>query len=190
MALLPCLHEIFGRLAPAERPGVIGVVMLDVALNRRDALVERVEDRVLESLPRELGEELLDGIHPRGRSRSEMERPIGVAFQPLVDLGRLVRGNVVEDDMNLGSRLDPLGDELEEGEEFLRTVTRDHLAGDLAGRDIEGRHQAGRAIALVVVGAGLGMAGLHRQGRLRPSQRWICVFSSTEMTTAWSGGLT
>ena len=79
MALLPCLHEVFGRLAPAERPGVIGVVMLDVALNRRDALVERVEDRVLEPLPRELGEETLDSIHPRGRSRSEMECPIGVA---------------------------------------------------------------------------------------------------------------
>ena len=72
--------------------------------------------------------------------------------------------------MNLGSGLDPFGDEVEKGEEFLRAVTRDHLAGDLAGGDIEGRHQAGGTVALVVVSAGLGMAGLHRQGRLRPSQ--------------------
>ncbi|MCY4141794.1 MAG: hypothetical protein OXF56_26465 [Rhodobacteraceae bacterium] len=60
---------------------------------------------------------------------------------------------------------------LEEGEEFLRAVTRDHLAGDRAGGDIEGRHQAGGAAAPVIVGAGLAMTGLDRQGRLRPSQR-------------------
>ena len=52
--------------------------------------------------------------------------------------------------MNLGYGLDPLGDEVEEGEEFLRAVTLDHLAGDLSGGDIEGRHQAGGAIALVM----------------------------------------
>ena len=96
---------------------------------------------------------------------------LGLPLQPFVDLGRLVRGNVVEDDVNLGFRLDPLGDKLEEGEEVLRAVTCDHLAGDLAGGDVESRHQAGGAVALVVMGAGLGMAGLHRQGRLRPSQR-------------------
>ncbi len=50
-------------------------------------------------------------------------------------------------------------------------MTRGHLAVDRAGGHIEGRHQAGGAVALVVAGAGLGMAGLHRQGRLRPSQR-------------------
>lgn len=40
MALLPCLHVIFGLLAPAKWPGVIGIVMLDVTLDRRDARVE------------------------------------------------------------------------------------------------------------------------------------------------------
>ena len=48
-----------------------------------------------------------------------MKRPIGVVLQPFVGLGRLVGGDVVEDNMNLGSRLDPLGDEVEESEEFL-----------------------------------------------------------------------
>ncbi len=170
MPLFPRLHEVFRLLAPAERAGVIGIVVLNVALDRRNALLERAEDRVLEPLPRELGEETLDGIHPRGRGRSEVKRPIGVVLQPFVDLGRLVGGNVVEHDMNLGSRPDPLGDEIKEGEEFLRAVTLDHLAGDLSGGDIKGRHQAGGAVAPVVVSAGLGMAGLHRQGRLRPSQ--------------------
>ena len=65
-------------------------------LDRRDAFVERVEDRVLEPLPRELGEEPLDGVHPGSRGRSEVKRPIGVVLQPFADLGRLVGGDVVE----------------------------------------------------------------------------------------------
>ena len=64
--------------------------MRDVALDGGDALVERVEDRVSEPLPRELGEETLDGVHPGGRGRSEVECPIGVVFQPFVDLSGLV----------------------------------------------------------------------------------------------------
>ena len=51
LSLFPRLHEVFELFAPAERAGVIGVVVLDVALNRRDALVERVEDRVFEPRP-------------------------------------------------------------------------------------------------------------------------------------------
>ncbi len=97
-----------------------------------------------------------------------MERPVGVVLQPFVDVGRLVGGDVVVHDMNRGSGLDSLGDEVEEDWECLRAVTRDNLAGDLAGGDIEGRHQAGGSVALVVMGSGLGMAGFHRQGRLRP----------------------
>ena len=92
-------------------------------------------------------------------------------LQPFVDLDRLVRGDVVENDVNRDSGLDPLADLVEEAEELLRAVALDHLAGDLAGGDVEGRQQAGGAVALVVVGAGLRLAGLHRQRRLRPPQR-------------------
>ena len=47
MPSLPRLDEVLGLPAPAERAGVVDVVMLDVALDRRDALVKRVEDRVV-----------------------------------------------------------------------------------------------------------------------------------------------
>ena len=43
-AIFPRLHEVFGFSSPAERAGVIGVVMPGVTLDRRDALVERAED--------------------------------------------------------------------------------------------------------------------------------------------------
>ncbi len=46
-----------------------------------------------------------------------------------------------------------------------------HLAGDFCGRDVEGRHHAGGAVALAIMGPGLGTAGLHRQGFPRLPQR-------------------
>ena len=151
-----------------ERAGVIGIVVLDVALNRRDALVNRIEDGLLEPLAGQLGEEPLDGIHPRGRDRSEVKRPIGGILQPFVDFGRLVGGDIVKDDMNLGSGLDSLEDKVKQSKEFLRAMTLDHPAGDLAGGDIKSRHQAGSSIPFVIVSAGFGMARFYWQGRLRP----------------------
>ena len=64
MSLLPRLQEVFEFFAPAAWAGVIGVVVLDVVLNRRDTLVERVEDYVFEPWPQKPREDPLDGIHP------------------------------------------------------------------------------------------------------------------------------
>ena len=47
-----------------RRAGVVDVVVLDVALNRRDTLVKRVEGHVFESWTRKPGEDSLDGIYP------------------------------------------------------------------------------------------------------------------------------
>ena len=48
-----------------------------------------------------------------------MKRPVGMALQPLVNLGRAVRRHVVENDVHRGSGVDPLRDVVEEGEELL-----------------------------------------------------------------------
>ena len=91
-------------------PDVVGIVMRDVALGCRDALVERIENRVPVPLPRELGEETLDGIRSRGCARSEVDLPVGTVLRPFMSLGQLVRGQVVEDHVCRGFRLDPPGD--------------------------------------------------------------------------------
>ena len=57
------LDEVLRVPTPAERAGIVDVVVLDVPLNRRDALVKRVEDRILQPLPGQLREEPLDGIN-------------------------------------------------------------------------------------------------------------------------------
>ena len=50
MASPPRLHKVFRFPAPKERTGVIGIVVLSAAPDRRNALVNRVEDRVLQPL--------------------------------------------------------------------------------------------------------------------------------------------
>src|SRR3989304_5816817 len=54
---------------------------------------------------------------------------------------------------------------VEEGEDLLVAVARVAGAGDLAGGDLERRVEAGRAVALVVVGHARGLAGPPLQPR-------------------------
>ena len=63
MAPLPGHRESLRAAVPPERPRVPGVAVPDAVLDRRDAGVERVEDRVLEPLPRRPREEPLHGVH-------------------------------------------------------------------------------------------------------------------------------
>ena len=140
------------------------VVVIDVALDGGDARVERVEGCIPEPLPRQLREEALHGVHPGRRGRGEVELPVRPVLQPLVDLGRPVRRDVVEDDMNRGSGVDPPGDMVEEGEEVPGAMARRRLADHLPGGGVEGREQAGGAVSPVVVRPRLGMAGFIGRG--------------------------
>jgi hypothetical protein len=42
---------------------------------------------------------------------------------------------------------------------------------------------------LIIMGAPFGLPWSHRQQRWVRSSAWICDFSSTQSTSAWSGGL-
>src|SRR6202521_4534393 len=87
-------------------------------------------------------------------------------FQPLHDVGMLVGGIVVDNDMDrlfLGhSGLD----EVQKPDELLMAMALHALANNLAFKDIERREQGGNAMALVIMGCGAGAPLLHRQTRL------------------------
>ena len=89
--------------------------------------------------------------------------------------------------MELAVGVGPL-DLAQEGEEVVAGVARPGLGRDLAGADLERREQAGRAVALVVVGVALDLPG--RSGSIGwvRSSAWIWVFSSRLSTIARSGG--
>ena len=77
------------------------------------------------------------------------------------------------------------------GEKLRRAVPLDRPPDDLPRGDVEGRQKAGGAVppvvSCVLVSACPDVMG--RDLRVRP-KACICGFSSTESTTAWSGGLT
>jgi hypothetical protein len=98
-------------------------------------------------------------------------RPFG---NPVADQRRLVGGVIVHDEMDVEfarHRGLDLIQELAELDGAMATVA---LADNLAGGDVEGSEQRGRAMANVVVAA----------------PRRICDFSSTHNTMACSGGET
>src|SRR5437764_1205746 len=125
----------------------------------------------LETLLCELGKEALDGVEPGSGRRGEVEDKPLMFFEPLHDVGMLVGGIVVDDDMDrlfLGhSGLD----DVQKADELLMAMALHTLANDLALKDIERREQGGDTMALVIMGYGASAPLLHRQTRLSAIKR-------------------
>src|SRR5205823_7183046 len=116
-------------------------------------------------------EEALDSVEPGSGCRGEVEDKSSMFIEPLHDVGVLVGGIVVDDDMDrlfLGhSGLD----DVEKPDEFLMAMALHALADHLALKDIERREQGGDAMALVIMGYGASAPFLHRQTRLSTIKR-------------------
>ncbi len=166
MAPLPGCDEILGVPAPAERVGLMGIVVGDVVFYRCDARVKGIEDGMLESLSGQFREEALDGVHPRGRCRCEVEGPVRVVGKPGMHVRRLVGGQVVKDDMDRHRGVEVRRHMIEERTEILGAVALGHLSDHLASGDIEGRQQRGGAVPFVIMRAGCRVTRGGRQGCL------------------------
>ena len=121
-ARFPRGNQILWILAPAERAGVTGIVLLDVTLDRADKFARRIEDCILQPLPRRFREDALDRVHTGCRGRGEVKRPVGMVRQPFMNLGRFVGIDVTLIGMNRHRGPDPASNMIEEGGEFLRAV--------------------------------------------------------------------
>ena len=91
--------------------------------------------------------------------------------QPRLDLGVLVGGVVVGDQVDIEVRRDLPVDPVEEADELLMAVLLHALADHPTVEHIERREQGGGAVALVVVGHGSGPTLLHGQARLGAVER-------------------
>ena len=176
--------------APDEGLGLGLVVFGDEAVDGGLQVDHAGEDAVLQSSARELGEEALDSVESRTGSRGEVEGPARMPCEPAPDLGRLVRGDVVEDDVNDPARRDVALQRVQEPDELLMAVTRHVLPEDLAGQDVDRGEQRCGSVAFVVVRHGGAAAPLQRQAGLGAVEGWIWLFSSIDSTTAWAGGAT
>src|SRR5258705_4910688 len=102
---------------PDEGTGVF-VVFADVGTNRGDESRHTAEGAAPDAFARDLGEEALDEVQPRGPGRGEVEVKAWVLAHPGLHGRMLVRTVVVQNEMNVP----PPGclpiDLVQEGEEF------------------------------------------------------------------------
>ena len=91
--------------------------------------------------------------------------------QPVADHLRLVSALVVQDQMHIQFRRNVLFDGIEEVTELSRAMPLLGLAYDLACLGIERGEKAGCALASVIVGSPLDLAGAHGQQRRGTIQR-------------------
>ena len=129
------------------------------------------EDAAYEPPPCQLGEEALNRVEPGGRGRGEVELKALVPPEPGTDLGMLVRGVIVDNQMHC-----PLGwglavDLVEEADELLMPVAAHALTDDLAVEHVERGEQGGCPVPLIVVGHRAATAALHWQPRLGAVER-------------------
>src|SRR5262245_20207262 len=101
----------------------------EVAVDGRLEVDDGMKDAALETPLRQLGEEALDRVEPRARSRREVEGEALMAIEPSPHPGVLVSGVVVEDDVDgLAGRHFGV-DGVEEANELLVAVAL-HVAAD------------------------------------------------------------
>ena len=130
-----------------------------------------MEDAVLQSPARQLGEEAFDGIEPRARGWREVEGPAGMAGEPFLDLVLLMRSVVVENDVDRFVFRHLALDTVEEADELLMAMALHVLPDDCSVKHVERCEQRGCAMPLVIVGHGARTALLHRQAGLGAVER-------------------
>ena len=164
-----------GGGGPDERSAGLVVVGHEV-INLGNRVAHRVEPAAPDGPLADQGEEALDQIEPRAVGRDGMAVPARPRGEPGLDLGMLVGGVVVEDDVDLAVGRHGLLDRAQEAEELLVPVPRAALRQDGAVEQVEGSEQRGGAMAEVVVGHALDVAEAQRQQRLGAFERLNLAF--------------
>jgi hypothetical protein len=116
-------------------------------------------------------EEAFDEVQPRRVCRCEVEVEPRVAREPALHGRGLVRGEVVEHDVNREVWVDEFVDLAKEGDEIRAAMLSLAPSDDFAGGDIECSEEVESAVTQVVVRAPFGLPEIHRQHRLSTFQR-------------------
>ena len=163
--------------------------MREVGLDRFDQFADACKASITDAVHRQVAEEALDEIDPRGRGGGEMHDdalcPVCLAvarvdpFDPALHLRMLVGGVVVDDEMQGEARGRLLFQMFDELQPFLVGVALGGLTENLAVQITEGGEQGDGAVADVVVSAGPHAVRPERQRRLGPFQRLTLAFFVT-----------
>src|SRR5262249_41428647 len=96
-------EDLIGRLGPLEGPRLV-VVDLHVAINGRLEVARASMDAAAQLLIREQPEPAFDEVDPRRPLRREVQMIPRALREPALDHGRLVRGVVVQGDVDVEIR--------------------------------------------------------------------------------------
>lgn len=146
------LHPLEG----CRRIVVCVQIVADRSPELRDARVRTTTER----LGGEQSEEALDEVEPRGMRGGEVQVESGMFEEPAMDGGRLVRGEIVEDDVHLQALLRRRVDLVQERDELLGAMSGSKRAENSPGRDIQRCEQVQRPMSPVGTGLSLGLAEL------------------------------
>ena len=126
-------------------------MILQKRLDRGDQLWHIPEDAATNALVGDFAEPPLHHVHPRTRSRDEVQMEAWMSSEPGFHARVLVGRVVVHDDMQIEFGGGLQIDLAEEANELLMPMARHALANHLAIEHAESRKQGGRAVTLVVV---------------------------------------
>jgi hypothetical protein len=144
------------------------VASADEAIDFFDKVGGGLEGATTDDALGDEGEEAFDLVEPGGIGGREVNVPTRTAGEPSSDLGMLVGGVVVDDEMDveLGRHIGL--DVAQEGEELLMAMAGFALGDDRAVEHIKVGEQRGCAVTLVVVGNAFEVAEPHgKQGYVR-----------------------
>jgi hypothetical protein len=164
---------ISGGLGELVRPCVYDGITIDVLDTCHDALFEfvfRGHSDVAQDRAGELGEEAFDEVEPGavlGRE-GELEAAGRLGSEPSSRFSGDVRGMIVEDQLDRGTRRISRIEKLEELDELSAAVAVSDQGMDLAGEQINPGQQAERAVTLVLVRIAM-LLGLVARQRHQPS---------------------
>jgi hypothetical protein len=146
-------------------------VFANVAANGGDQGRHAAEGASPQALARDLGEEALDEIEPRGSGRGEVELKPRMLPEPRRYRRMLVRAVVVENEMNGLTARRPLIDGVQKRDELGMGVARLTPLDHVPLEDIQRRKEGGRPVPLIVMRLAHRHPRPQRQDRLGAIQR-------------------
>lgn len=140
--------DVFGSLAPDE--GLrLGVLLHEVVVNRPFEVIDAGVAATADALCSDLSEEALHQVKPGRAGGREMQLEAEMLFLPGLNLGRLVGGVVIENQMDVARFLHRPIYAAQEAQELLGAMTRHAFPDNQTRLDVQRSEKRGRAMALV-----------------------------------------
>jgi hypothetical protein len=162
--------------------------VLDELVDSGNEFFDAFEGSPPDGLLRNEAEPSFNLIEPGRVSGREVEMEAWPRCEPCPHLGVLVCCVVVDDQVHVQFSRHGFVDTFEKAQEFLMTVSRLALGQYHSRSNVERGEQGCGPVSDVVVGHAFYITEPRRQNRWVRFRARICDFSSTDRTSAWSGG--